>query len=278
MSGDTARYHVRALNRSLTILRMLNQYNGLLAAELSRLVDLPRPTVLRLLNTLSDAGYVERSESDNRYRATLKLRELSCGYEEENWLRNIVQPFLSEIEQELVWPLAVLRLVENTLIVEALTDHGSLMIVRRDSPGIDVPLLSSSCGYLHMALLPSPMGQDLLNHALATGKETLDRIGLTIADVEMQVEQTRQNGYSELHLASHSALAVPVRVNGHLFCALNMRMYGSIEARKMLLKDYVNDLHESAEVLSNRIAQMDSALRDQVSPQQADRYQTASVS
>src|SRR5690606_15929259 len=187
-------------------------------------------------------------------------------------------PFLSEIEQELVWPLAVLRLVGNTLIAEALTDHGSQMIVRRDSPGIDVPLLTSSCGYLHMALLPSPMGQKLFDHAIATGKEILSRIGMTIADVETQVEQTRQNGYSELHLASHSALAVPVRVDGHLFCALNMRMYGSIEARKMLLKDYVNDLHESAEVLSNRIAQMDSALRDQVSQEQADRSRTARVS
>ena len=100
--SETARYHVRALDRSLAILRMLNQHNGLVAAELSRLVDLPRPTVLRLLNTLSDAGYVMRSECDNRYRATRKLRELSCGYEEETWLRNVVQPFLAELEQELI--------------------------------------------------------------------------------------------------------------------------------------------------------------------------------
>lgn len=261
---DTARYHVRALDRSLSILRTLNQYNGLLAAELSRFVNLPRPTVLRLLNTLSDAGYVARSESDNRYRATLRLRELSCGYEEESWLRNIAEPFLAELEQELVWPLAVLRLNDKTLLVEALTDHSSAMIERRDSPGINVPLLTSSCGYLYMALLPAKEGGELLAFALDTGADVLESIGKTAADIEAQIEETRRNGYTMLHLPSHSALAVPVRVEGRLFCALNMRMYGSIEARQTIFEEYVGDLHQGAKVLSDRISDMERSRRCEV--------------
>lgn len=255
---ETARYHVRALDRSLAILRTLNQHNGLVAAELSRLVDLPRPTVLRLLNTLSDAGYVMRSESDYRYRATRKLRELSCGYEEETWLRNVVQPFLAELEQELVWPLAVIRLFGNTLIVEALTDHGSQMVERRNSAGIEVPPLVSSCGYLYMALLSPAEGQAFLAHALANGAPTLARLGMSAEEVMTTVEKTRRDGYAALHFESHSALAVPVYLEGRLFCGLNMRMYGSIEARRMIFGDYLEDLHAGAATLEKRIAEMGS--------------------
>jgi IclR family mhp operon transcriptional activator len=255
---DTGRYHVRALDRSLAILRMLNQHNGLVAAELSRLVDLPRPTVLRLLNTLSDAGYVMRSESDGRYRATRRLRELSCGYEEETWLRNVVQPFLAELEGELVWPLAVIRLYGTSLRVEALTDQRSQMILRRDSAGIEVSPLASSCGYLYMALLSPIEGQEFLAHAIAEGTETLRRLEMSVEDVLERVDATRRNGHAVLHLAGHSALTVPVRIDGELFCGLNMRMYGSIEARRIMLEDYVEDLYESARVLGERIAQMGS--------------------
>ena len=246
---ETARYHVRALDRSLAILRMLNQHNGLVAAELSRLVDLPRPTVLRLLNTLSEAGYVVRSDCDNRYRATRKLRELSCGYEEETWLRNVVQPFLAELEQEVVWPLAAIRLHGQTLIVEALTDHGSQMVERRDSPGIELAPLASSCGYLYMALLPPAKGQAFMAHAIAHGAETLARIGMSVDDVKAKVDEIRRHRYCALHFQSHSALSVPVYLGRELFCGLNMRMHGSIEARRLILGDYIEDLHAGAAAL-----------------------------
>lgn len=259
--SETGRYYVRALDRSLTILRIVNQHNGLLAAELARLVNLPPPTVLRLLNTLSAAGYVARSGSDGRFRATLRLRELSSGYEEESWLRNVVQPFLAELEQEVVWPLAVICLYDKALIVEALTDADSRMVLRRDSAGIAVPLLTSSSGYLYMALLPPPDGDELLNYAIANGAETLERLQMTTTDVKALSRAAAENEYSELHLPSHSALAVPVHADGRLFCALSMRMYGSIHARRSMVADYLADLQSGAEDLGRRIAKMGSLAR-----------------
>ncbi len=261
MSGE-ARYHVRALDRSLAILRAVNQYNGLIAAELSRMVELPRPTVLRLLNTLGDAGYIVRSESDGRYRATRRLRELSCGYQEETWLRSAVRPFLAELEAELVWPLAVICLRDNSLIVEALTDHESRMLERRDSAGLEVAPLASTSGYLHMALLPEARRLAYLDHALASDKATMDRLGLSVEQVADTVEQTRRDGFASLHLASHSALAVPVWCDGDLYCALNMRMHGALDARQKILGRYVDRLLQAADELAERIVQGGAALFD----------------
>ncbi|HUD30772.1 MAG TPA: helix-turn-helix domain-containing protein [Novosphingobium sp.] len=259
---EATRYHVRALDRSLAILRTLNQHNGLQATELSRLVFLPRPTVLRLLNTLGDAGYVARSESDGRYRATLRLRDLSCGYEEETWLRSVVRPFLAELEAELIWPLAVIRLQDHTLTVEALTDHNSQMLERRDCAGTEVAPLVSTSGYLHMALLPEPQGRRYLDHALATDGATMKRLGKSARDVVDKVEETGANGYAHLHLESHSAIAVPVWCNGLIYCALNMRMHGTLDARRQIMDGYVDQLREAAQVLAGRIMQAGAAVFD----------------
>ena len=262
MNTNAGRYHVRALDRSLAILRMLNQHNGLIAAELSRLVSLPRPTVLRLLNTLSDAGYVTRSESDSRYRATLRLRDLSCGYQEETWLTNIVRPFLTELETELIWPLAVICLHGHSLIVESLTDHGSQMVERRDSAGIEVGPLTSSSGYLHMALLPEPEGRKFLDHAVAHGGATMECLQITIDDILARVEETRRHGYAVLHLPTYSAIAMPVWYKGQLICALNMRMHGLFDSRTMILGEYVDRLKEAAKALERRIADAGEAIFD----------------
>ncbi|MFC0204593.1 helix-turn-helix domain-containing protein [Novosphingobium soli] len=258
--SESQRYHVRALDRSLAILRALNQHNGLQATELSRLVALPRPTVLRLLNTLSDAGYVARSESDGRYRATRRLRDLSCGYEEETWLRSVVRPFLAELEADLIWPLAVIRLHEMTLIVEALTDHGSQMLERRDSAGTEVAPLVSTAGYLLMALLPATQGDRFLEHALETDRATMARLGWTEGDVREKVAETRRDGFAHLHLQTHSAIAVPVSCEGRISCALNMRMHGTLDARKQIMGRYVGDLHRAAAILAERITQAGAAV------------------
>lgn len=264
--SETGRYHVRALDRSLAILRTLNQHNGLQAAELSRLVFLPRPTVLRLLNTLSDAGYVERSESDGRYRATRRLRDLSCGYEEETWLRSVVHPFLAELEGALIWPLAVIRLQDHTLTVEALTDHGSQMLERRDSAGTEVAPLVSTSGYLHMALLPDGQAQRYLDHALAADTASMERLGLSKQDVLDRVAQTRRDRYAHLHLPSHSAIAVPVWCHGKIYCALNMRMHGKLDVRKQLLERYVESLGHAADELAQRIIAAGEAVYETASP------------
>jgi len=48
--------------------------------ELSRLLDMPKSTVHRLLSTLRDHRFVEQSGNSGKYRLGLKLWELGCGY------------------------------------------------------------------------------------------------------------------------------------------------------------------------------------------------------
>ena len=49
---------VRALERGLTIIAILNRHNGLTVTQIGKLSNLPRPTAYRLLRTLESLGYI----------------------------------------------------------------------------------------------------------------------------------------------------------------------------------------------------------------------------
>lgn len=251
--SQTDRHHIRALGRAITILRVLNQHNGLNASELSRLIDLPRPTVLRLLTTLSENGYVIRNDADTSFRASPKVRELSEGYDHP--LRKIASAFLAEIEPELVWPLAVIRLDGDYLMVEALTDHSSRAVLRRDSAGRDLPVLTSSSGYLFLADVDEAQRNRMLERGWSQERARLEEVGLTELDVFEHIESARATDYAVLHMPEYSSLSVAVRVAGELRCALNLRMHAAADVRRQRLESFIPDLQRGAEELARRIAE-----------------------
>ena len=255
---DTSRYQVRALDRALSIVRVLNQHNGLNASELSRLVKLPRPTVLRLLQTMTESGYVMRSQSDGCFRVSRKIRELSSGFREQDWLGSVVRPFLEALASRLIWPLAVIRFGEGRLVVEALTDHGSPMLIRREAPGAKLPLFSSASGYLMMARMGADERQKLVTQACRQDGEALRAIGLTERDVARRIEDTIAKGYAVLHLPSHSAVSVPVPSVTVPDCALNMRVHASPELRMARIDENLPLLRDAAVALAARLDQADA--------------------
>jgi IclR family mhp operon transcriptional activator len=72
---------VRAFKRGLDVLQEVNRSGGIRAGDVARALDLPRPTVYRLLETLEELGYVARSASDERFRVTRLALSLGDGYD-----------------------------------------------------------------------------------------------------------------------------------------------------------------------------------------------------
>jgi IclR family transcriptional regulator, mhp operon transcriptional activator len=71
---------VRAFKRGLDVLHEVNRSGGIRAGDVARQLDLPRPTVYRLLETLEELGYVARSASDDRFRVTRRaLQRVPTG-------------------------------------------------------------------------------------------------------------------------------------------------------------------------------------------------------
>ena len=88
---------IRALMRGLDALTVLNLRDGATVSEVAHEIRLPRTTVYRILETLCNAGFVFRDESDDRYRLTIMVRALSGGFDDEAWVTQIAKPLIHEL-------------------------------------------------------------------------------------------------------------------------------------------------------------------------------------
>jgi len=76
---------VQTAARALSVLRAFSRERpDMSVAEMTRRLDLPRTIVIRLLNTLEDAGYVERVVDTFHYRIGLAALELGALYLADN--------------------------------------------------------------------------------------------------------------------------------------------------------------------------------------------------
>ena len=155
---------VRGLTRGLMLLNMLNKLDGGASVGLlAELSGLHRTTVRRLLETLQEEGYVRRSPSDDSFRLTIKVRQLSEGFRDEQWISALAGPTAGAICcAKWYGPTDV-----STLDVEA-------MVVRRNhSPfqtaypfhramvGRRLPLLKTASGLTWLAFCPETRPQGI---------------------------------------------------------------------------------------------------------------------
>jgi IclR family mhp operon transcriptional activator len=88
---------VRSFKRGLDVLREVNRSGGIRAGELAKNLQLARPTVYRLLETLEELGYVARSSSDDRFRITRLASGLGDGYDPGVVLCQAAAPVIAEL-------------------------------------------------------------------------------------------------------------------------------------------------------------------------------------
>ncbi len=102
---------VRGLSRGLLLLKLLNKFDGgATPGLLAEFSGLHRTTVRRLLETLQEEGFVRRSRSDDSFRLTINVRQLSDGFRDEHWISALATPLLGELLREVQWPTDITTL------------------------------------------------------------------------------------------------------------------------------------------------------------------------
>jgi IclR family transcriptional regulator, mhp operon transcriptional activator len=107
---DPARHSyqpVEAVRRALEILRSLNQLKIGSVSDLHRVTGFPKPTIIRMLETLIVDDYVARDNLCGGYRVTRKARELNSGYSGISMVIDAARPWVLELTERLKWPIAL---------------------------------------------------------------------------------------------------------------------------------------------------------------------------
>lgn len=216
---------VRSLQRGLEILRYVNASGGAKPSQIAKALDLPRPTVYRLLQTLEETGYIALSASSNLVRVTRLAGSLGDGAQRNSEICRVAAPLLAQYAAKLVWPLD-LSIYDNAAMVIEETTHGrSPLSIDRAMTGFRMPVLRTSAGRAYLAFCPDRERELIVNHLNRLG-DPADLFFLQNGWLERMVTETRARGYALRDFgefrAQTASIAVPVFSDGVLMASISM--------------------------------------------------------
>ena len=259
-----ARYRtVQGLSRGLALLHAINRSPGGWAsiAELSGRTGLHRTTVRRMLETLQDEGYVRRSDSDDSYRLTHKIRQLSDGFTDDEWISEIANPVLGELLQKVVWPSDLCTIDGDAMLVRETTHRFSPLSFHRAMIRQRLPLLMTAAGRAYLAFCGEEERQQLLGLLMA-GQDEQSRLARSPGFVETHLARTRERGYASnegewTEQLKIGAIALPIRRQGQVLGCINVVFLRKALSVEEAAQRYLPELRGAIHNIEGRLLTME---------------------
>lgn len=249
---------VRGLSRGLTLLNALNRLDGgATPTALAQITGLHRTTVRRLLETLQEEGYVRRSGSDDSFQLSMKVRELSEGFRDEQWISAVAAPLLAELLQEVVWPTDICTLDVDAMVVRETTHRFSRLSFHRSMVGRRLPLLQTATGLTYLAFCDD-LEREQIVALLARRNEPEFRLAKDRVALENVLRKVKHRGYGENFMAWNqeeriASIAVPLFLSSRLLGCLNLVYVAKAMSIEEAAARYLAQLQTTARKISESL-------------------------
>lgn len=235
---------VRAVRRALDLLAMINASRGATVPELVRDSGIPRPTVLRLLATLAEAGYVLRSPQGRRWEVAPRVARLASGFNFDAWLAATSSPILVDLLGKVGWPSDVMMLGGTEIHVRASNRPQCGVAIETDFQGMRSPLALSASGRAYLAWCPEVERRRLLALCVPRAQERV---------VLRELASTRRRGYGLRDTSLKppvGAIAVPVMLGASVACVLDLVFLPRVEPLERIAARCLAPLRDAASALA----------------------------
>lgn len=251
---------VRSVERVIDLLQCLNRQPISTLDLLHKQTGLPKPSLVRLLQTLVARGLVNHAPQGGAYYVTSAVHTLSCGYHSEPRIIEAAAPVADALTAKYKWPVAVAVLDTDAVVVRYSTIAQSPLSLLHSSIGMRLSLVSRALGRAYLAFCP-PDEQEAILGLVALSAQPEDRAAADTATVMSMLEETRERGYAlrdPVVRPVSNTLALPIFENGHVVASFGITWFSSA----MAVKDAVAKLHPAlktaADKVSARLAMLDS--------------------
>lgn len=248
---------VRALLRGLEVLRYVNAAGSARASEIARALQLPRPTVYRLIETLEEAGYLAFSGSSNLVRVTRLAASLGDSSARHCELLQISAPILAEFSTRLIWPLDLTVYDNAAMVVQETTHVRSPFSIDRAMTGFRLPMLRTSAGRAYLAFCDDAERSLIVDHIQRLG-DPADAPFLDGDWLERMICATRERGYALRDAGEFrsqtAAIAVPVVVRKQVLACVSMIWIRSAIKMGAVIDTAVQPIKELAAQLADRLS------------------------
>ncbi|AQZ51479.1 helix-turn-helix domain-containing protein [Martelella mediterranea] len=256
---------VNSVLRSLEVLKILNRQRVSSVDHIHRVSGLPKPTVVRLLETLIEAGYVSKRESDKGYRVTSQVAALSCGFHGAPLAVEAGRPWAQELTRVHKWPVAIAVPNGNAVMVCDTTCGESPMAPYHALIYKRMGLVTTALGRAYLAFCPPEerrLTMQLLKNSSHPDSEIMELSDM----VDHVIRVTQKMRFAERIgvKASEPSSSVAVPIYGHdegkILATIGMTYYTRAVRREDVLKRYVPQLKAASAAITESIKRMSNAL------------------
>lgn len=256
---------VTSVMRSLELLAILNRQRVSTIEHMHRLTGLPKPTIVRLLETMMAAGYVARDTRGKGYQVTSQVEELSCGFHGAPQVVEAGRPWALELTRMFSWPAAIAVLDRNAMLVCYTTSGDSPIAPYHGLIYTRLGLITKALGRAYLAFCP-PEERRLIYRLLSTEQHPDEELMTAPEAVERMIAMTRRQDFAERQRAvkpeASSSVAVPIYQHGsdRVLGTIGLTYYASAVKRTDILDRYVPQLKIAASGISENVSRMQAAM------------------
>jgi IclR family mhp operon transcriptional activator len=254
--GMGASKPVEPVVRALKLLEALNRKSASSLGDLRAATGLPKPTLIRLLDTLIAAGYGARISSEAGYRITEHVLALSIGLRFIDRIVDAAMPAMSQFTREHDWPIGLAKVRDGVVALLHSTAPQSPLSFERAGYNRTYPLIPSALGQAYLAFCPAEERRRLIRELLPASE--LSVLGMRNTEaLEAHLAVVRRRGYA-VTLSPRPfrvlGLAVPVRQGRQVLACLVMRFPRSVMTHEQAADRYLGSLNETARAIVSALA------------------------
>ncbi|MFM7124681.1 MAG: IclR family transcriptional regulator C-terminal domain-containing protein [Actinomycetes bacterium] len=251
MPNGSKKDFVEALARGLEVIRSFDRLHlKQTISQISERTLLARPTVLRLLITLEELGYVR--ELDNRYSLTPKVVDLGMAYISSLGLYGSAKPHMELLSKQVDQTVSLAELDGSDIVYT-----GRIEVPKIVSVGVTVgarlPSASTALGRVLLAdLSPAELEKVL---TIPTMSMFYPRTNFTVDELRPRLDRVRDQGWAEsdedLQYGVH-AIAAPIRGElGTVIAAVGIGVHTSEVSKEVIRDKYLPLLLEATKGIEN---------------------------
>lgn len=251
---------IEALRRGLEVLFAIERSAVVSLADLHRQTLIPKATLLRILRTLQEAGWVEKNELEGGYVRTSTPGESGKSAEWRSRLSSLAAPPREWLQKRVPWPadLAV-RDGSAMLVLDAFRPTIGLSVNSRVL-GFRPHMIVSAVGRCYLAFCPEQERSQILR-ALVRSASELDRTARLPDTIRRLVQHSRQQGYATRdpsNTGSESpqrfgALALPIRTENRVVACLSVAWLPAVVSEKEIITAHLAHLQSAVRSIEEKL-------------------------
>jgi IclR family mhp operon transcriptional activator len=240
---------VESVRRAIRLLHELNRQRVSSVRHLHHATGLPKPTIVRLLDTLIALGYVVNDRRQGGYQVTSLVRSLSAGFHGDPLVVEAARPWAIAFTRKYHWPVAIAVLDRDAVAVRFSTIPDSPVSPFHATINMRLQLMSRALGRAYIAFCP-PNERSLLLDMLTASEDPEAQAARDRDAALTLLAMIRRTGFAErsatVEPKSSSTIALPVMLGRKVLATVGVTYFTSALPKAEAIARYVPPLKEMA--------------------------------